>query len=166
MNAQQTILKFLADLSKETFTIETIARQTNLAYHTVREALTKLRTVDYVQVTKGHWSITEVGIFEQERNPNFSLNFQLKPATNSRENWAELLGPEVINSPLGRHILLGPLKETFEQMLPSLRFLVLAWLVGEGIPVEFNALEEILEQTKTEDRIIEVFKLLDKELES
>ena len=162
-NAQQKILSLLSSV-EEPITVETIARQTNLSEHTVRKTLTDLKKPNLVSETNAYWIATPEGKELYNTNPYFG-SFSTQGSAERRENWAELLGPEVVNNALGRHILQGPLKQDFEKMLPSLRYLVLAWLVGEGITVEFNALEEVQPTTALESRVIDIFQQLDKELE-
>jgi predicted transcriptional regulator len=137
-NAHQKILDLLAS-QKEPITKTTIVNQTSLSEYTVDETLTELRKANLAQVTNGHWSITPEGREQHSINPNFSAAFLRKSVkSESRENWAELLGPEVINSQLGRFILQEADKDNLDYMLPYLRFFVLCWLRAEGITVNFN----------------------------
>jgi DNA-binding MarR family transcriptional regulator len=156
-NSQQRIVSILA-LTKEPLRRETIARQLGISPDTAAKALTSLKQAGLINETNGYWSITPEGKELHETNPNFSL-FHTKGNGDSRENWAELLGPETINNPLGRSLLQEISQELLATKLPVLRFFVLCWLRAEGITVNFNGLEPELPSSEAGD---EAYFILEK----
>jgi len=165
-SVQQRILHFLTDNPKEAYTRETIARQVSATTLTAAKELTELRRAELVQETNGRWSTTVRGCELYSTNPNFSPFHVRQAETERRENWAELLGPEVINSQFGRILLQTPPRELLARVEQYLPYFVLAWLVIEKVPVDFNTFDEVLPPTATNDRVVEAFNFLLQELES
>ena len=162
--ARQKILDLLVSQS-EAITKKTIANQTHLSETTIDLNCTELRRAGYIDTGNGGWWVTAHGREQHSIDPNIGA-FHVKQAaeTDSRVNWAELLGYEATHHPLCRDFLEKPPRELLAKLQPYLPFFVIAWLVTEGIENNLDPSVEFTADTDKADLVVNTINYMLEEI--